>query len=472
MLKKAGKVLIIDDNDDVLIAAKLLLKQHIARIETANTPNALAYLLKQETYDVILLDMNFTKDVSGGEEGFYWLQKILETDAAAVVVLITAYGDIELAVRAMKAGAVDFIQKPWHNEKLLSTVAAGMKLRDSRLENLALRSKQSVLSHDLDRSFQEFIGQSAAMQKVFATIEKVAKTDATVLILGENGTGKELVARALHRLSPRSGDVFISVDMGALSETLFESELFGHVKGAFTDAKQERAGRFEAASGGTLFLDEIGNLPLMLQAKLLTAIQSRQITPLGSNAPRPVDVRLVCATNLPIYKMVEELKFRQDLLYRINTVEITLPPLRERGGDILLLATHFLKLYATKYRKPNLTLSGEAIETLMRCRWRGNVRELQHMLERAVILCDADELLPQDFALPETELMPLAGIPKPTSGELMSTELTPTESTLEKLERHAIQSAMQKHHNSITDAARELGLTRASLYRRLEKYGL
>ncbi|MDZ7289246.1 MAG: sigma-54 dependent transcriptional regulator [candidate division KSB1 bacterium] len=458
MPKKLGKILVVDDDEDVLLAARLFLKQHVALVHTEKNPEKIPTLLKNESYDVILLDMNFTRDVSSGREGFYWLDKILEIDPAAVVVLITAYGDVEMAVRAIKAGATDFVLKPWQNEKLLATLSAAMNLRQSRIEVDQLRSRQLLLSADMDQQFQGFVGTCPAIQKVFATIQKVAKTDATVLILGENGTGKELVARELHRQSLRAKEVFVSVDMGALSETLFESELFGHVKGAFTDAKEDRAGRFEIASGGTLFLDEIGNLSLPLQAKLLTVIQNQQVTRVGSNKPRPIDVRLICATNLPIYEMVARKEFRQDLLYRINTVEIHLPPLRERVEDIPLLVDHFLAMYARKYQKPVRRLSPATLKKLEKYSWPGNVRELQHAVERAVIMSESQVLQPSDFFL--------------TAPEGKEEALIFEDYNLEEVEKVIIQKALSKHGGNISHAAKELGLTRAALYRRLEKYGL
>ena len=341
MSKKLGKILVIDDDEDVLHAARLFLKKHAELIHTEMNPESIPTSLKNEEYDVILLDMNFTKDSTSGYEGFHWLNEILKIDPAAVVVLITAYGDVEMAVKAIKEGATDFVLKPWQNEKLLATISAAMNLKLSRKEVNSLLSRQRQLNADLDQPFHDFIGTSPAMQKVFESIQKVAKTDANVLILGENGTGKELVARAIHRQSLRLNEVFISVDMGAITETLFESELFGHVKGAFTDAKEDRAGRFEIAKGGTLFLDEIGNLSLPLQAKLLTVLENRKVIRVGSNVPRPINVRLICATNMPIDEMVDKNEFRQDLLYRINTVELHLPPLRDRVEDIPLLVEHF-----------------------------------------------------------------------------------------------------------------------------------
>jgi len=458
MTKKFGKVLVIDDDEDVLHAARLFLKQHFAAVHTEKNPEMLPAALKNEAYDVILLDMNFTRDVSSGSEGFYWLNQILTLAPAAVVVMITAFGDVEMAVQAIKAGATDFVLKPWQNEKLLATLSAAMNLRESRVEVSHLKMQQQQLSADLDQQFQDFVGASAAMQNIFATIKKVAQTDANVLILGENGTGKELVARELHRQSPRGKEVFISVDIGALSETLFESELFGHVKGAFTDAKEDRAGRFEIASGGSLFLDEIGNLSTPLQAKLLAALQNRQIVRLGSNQSRPIDIRLICATNTPIHDLVAQKKFRQDLLYRINTVEIKLPPLHERVEDIPLLVDHFLRLYSKKYQKPLKRLNAATFKKLEKYAWPGNIRELQHAIERAIILGEEQVLHPGDFLL----------LPAESKEE----GLVFDNYNLEQVEKAVIRRTISKHGGNISQAARELGLTRTSLYRRLEKYGL
>jgi DNA-binding NtrC family response regulator len=458
MNEKTGKILIVDDDADILQAARLLLKQHVTHIRTEKTPEILPSLLKNESYDVIFLDMNFAKGATSGKEGFYWLDKIHEIDPNAVVILITAFGDVDMAVRAIKEGASNFILKPWQNERLIATLTTAMSLRRTRTEATKWRSKQKQLSADLDQPFHDFIGNSPAMEGVFDAIKKVAKTEANVLILGENGTGKELVARDLHRHSSRADEVFINVDMGALSETLFESELFGHVKGAFTDAKGDRAGRFEIASGGTLFLDEIGNLPLTLQAKLLTVIENRKVTRLGSNKPIDVDVRLICATNMPIHEMVNQNKFRQDLLYRINTVEIRIPPLRERIGDIPALLDHFLKIYCKKYNKPLRRLSSATLKRLEKYHWPGNVRELQHAIERAIIMCDSQVLQPTDFFFPEQE----------QKGDSLSFD----DYNLEEIEKLVIHRAISKHGGNITHAADELGLSRASLYRRLEKYGL
>jgi len=458
MVNKRGNILVVDDNEDILLAARLLLRQHAESVRTEKNPDSIPRLLEENDFDVILLDMNFTRDVSSGKEGFAWLSRILEIDPTAVVVLITAYGDVEMAVRALKEGAVDFVQKPWQNEKLLATISAAMKLRATRLEAEGLRRRQRQLSDDMDHPFRDFIGECPAMQEVFATIQKVADTDANILILGENGTGKELVAREIHRQSARADEVFISVDMGAINESLFESELFGHKRGAFTDAREEKPGRFETAHGGTLFLDEIGNLPLFMQSKILAALENRCVTRLGSNASRPIDIRLISASNQPLRQMADREKFRRDLLYRINTVEIHLPPLRERGDDIAILASHFLGIYRTKYQKNAGKINSEAMKTLQRYGWPGNVRELQHALERAVILSESEVLRPEDF---------FPTLVRPAGDDIQQDDFN-----LKAIEKNIILKAMKKHQGNVSQAAHELGLTRASLYRRMQKYGL
>ncbi|MEQ9166969.1 MAG: sigma-54 dependent transcriptional regulator, partial [Fulvivirga sp.] len=374
----------IDDDEDVLLAAKLLLKKHAHQVIIEKNPKKIPFLLNNDTYDVILLDMNFSKDITSGKEGYYWLSQILEHDPDAVVILITAFGDVEMAVKALKEGATDFVLKPWQNEKLLATVSTAIKLKHSYKEVDKLKKAKEQLEADLNQPFKDIIGSSSSIKEVFSLIEKVAKTDANVLILGENGTGKELVARAIHQRSLRKDQSFIGVDMGAITQTLFESELFGHKKGSFTDAKDDRAGRFELANGGTLFLDEIGNLSMPLQSKLLTVLQNREVTRIGSNTAIPIDIRLVCATNMNVHDMVNESTFRQDLLYRINTVEIKIPALRDRIEDIPLLANHFLTSYTKKYRKEIMRISPEAITSLQKYHWPGNIRELQHAIERAV----------------------------------------------------------------------------------------
>jgi DNA-binding NtrC family response regulator len=459
MEQKQGKVLIVDDNEDLLKAAKMHLKRHFAQVDTEKNPEALPALMNNEDYDVILLDMNFTKDVSSGSEGYYWLERILQLDPSAVVVLITAYGDIQMAVKAIKAGATDFVVKPWENEKLLATLYSAMRLRESRDVIESLKIKNHEINQALNERYSEIIGQSNAMQKIFQTIDRVAKTDANVLILGENGTGKELIARAIHRNSARKNENFASVDLGSITETLFESELFGHKKGSFTDAKEDRAGRFELANNGTLFLDEIGNLSLPLQAKLLTVLQNRKVSRVGSNKDTPIDIRLICATNMPLYEMVKENRFRQDLLYRINTIEIEIPALRERFEDIPLLANHFLKHYAAKYDKNVNKISEGAMARMHKHPWPGNIRELQHAIERAIILSGGSVLQPEDFNF----------APATTKDD---GQLALEQYNLEEVEKLLIRKVLKKYNGNITQAASELGLTRSSLYRRLEKYGL
>jgi len=459
MDEKYGKILAIDDNEDILFALKLLLRQHVELIETVNGPENIPQLMQKEDWDVILLDMNFTKDAISGQEGFDALQMILDIDPNAVVVFITAYGDAEKAVKAIKAGATDFILKPWQNEKIVATINSAINLRRSRMQAESLRMKQQEISAVLDQPFTEFIGNSPEMQEVFRTIKKVAATDANVLILGENGTGKELVARAIYRNSLRKEEVFISVDLGSIAETLFESELFGHEKGAFTDAHKMKQGRFEIASSGTLFLDEIGNLSYPLQSKLLTVIERREVVRVGASKPLPVDVRLICATNNNIHEEVGKGEFRQDLLYRINTVEIHLPPLRERTGDIPLLSEHFLRIYSKKYRKSIRNIQSAALKKLNQYHWPGNVRELQHAIERAVIMSDGSTLGPEDFIL---------------SAERSSSihDLEFETYNLEDIEKAIINKVMKQNQGNVTQAATQLGLTRTSLYRRMEKHGL
>jgi len=453
-----GKVLIIDDDEDVLLAAKMALKKYASEVLIEKNPKKIPFLLNNDTYDLILLDMNFSKDITSGKEGFYWLEQILEKDPQAVVILITAFGDVEMAVKALKAGATDFVLKPWQNEKLIATLGSAARLKASYKEVKRLKQTSKQLQEDSHLSFKNIIGESKEIKEVFKIIDKVASTDANVLILGENGTGKELIARAIHQKSLRKENVFIGVDMGAITESLFESELFGHKKGSFTDAKEDRPGRFEIANNGSLFLDEIGNLSIPLQSKLLTALQRREVTRIGSNQSVPIDIRLICATNMPIYDMVADSSFRQDLLYRINTVEIHLPPLRERPDDIPLLAEHFTDMYASKYRKPGKKLKPPTIKKLQRYSWPGNIRELQHAIERAIIMSENDILEPDDFFFLSQKPDPI----KKASDNL----------NLDDLERDVIQKAVDKNHGNISKAARELGLTRASLYRRLEKHGL
>lgn len=455
-METKGKILIIDDNEDVLFALNLLLEPYVEKVKVTTQPSRIEHFMTTFRPDVVLLDMNFRRDAISGQEGFECLEQILKIDAQAVVLFMTAYADTDKAVRAIKAGATDFIPKPWEKEKLLATLSSAIKLRHSRREVKLLKEQVVALSAQ-DEDMPQMIGRSTAMQQVTDTIRKLSDTDANILILGENGTGKDLVARSLRYFSPRRECPLVTIDLGSIPDTLFESELFGYEKGAFTDARRAKAGRMEMASGGTLFLDEIGNLPLPMQSKLLTAIEKRQISRLGATETIPIDVRLISATNVDIHRLVEEGSFRQDLLYRINTIEIHIPPLRERGEDVLLLADHFLKRYAHKYKKEISGLSREARQKLMRYRWPGNVRELQHAIERAVILSDASLLKPADFMLqPQPER-------KADADETLN---------LEQLERNAIERAMRRSEGNLSRAAEYLGITRYALYRKLEKLGL
>jgi len=447
-----GKILIIDDDKHVLESFELLLKYEFEKVITLSDPNKIPEYLAGETYDLILLDMNFTAGASSGDEGYYWLKRILRQDKDAIVIPVTAFGDIDLAVKAMKMGATDFIQKPWNAEKLIGTLRTAFRLRQTKLKVKELENRNQTLQEDIERFYPGFIGESTPVREVFKTIRKVAGTDANVLILGENGTGKDLIAREIHRQSKRAGEGFVSVDLASLSPMLFESELFGHMKGAFTDAMSDRMGKFEAASGGTLFLDEIGNLPLSLQSKLLTVLQNREITRIGSNKSIQVDIRFIFATNQNLSKLLKEHLFREDLYYRINTVQIELPPLRERGDDLLLIAEYYLEKYSKKYQKLNMKIEQRAIEKLRHYSWPGNVRELQHVIENAVILSDSDVLLSGDFNFQTTLFW--------QEGNL----------NLEDIERKTIEKALAKNHGRFKDTARELGISRTTLYYKLKKY--
>lgn len=457
-----AKLLLVDDDPDVLLAARLLLKRHVSTVDIEKNPEKLPFLLNNNRYDAIVLDMNFQRDVSSGREGFAWLDRILDIDPNARVVLFTAYGDVEMAVRAIKAGAVDFVLKPWQNDKFLDTIRGAVEGGRNRTAGLADETEKTGKASSDKKTVKQTTIIGSAMRPVLDTVEQVAPTDANVLILGENGTGKDLIARAIHDQSHRRDKPFVSVDVGALTESLFESELFGHVKGAFTDARDDRAGRFEEANGGTIFLDEIGNLTPSQQARLLTVLQQRHVTRVGSNKARPVDVRLICATNADLNEHVAERRFRQDLLYRINTIELHLPPLRERPGDIGQLAEFFLKKYAKQYNRSVSGLSPALLTEMKQYRWPGNVRELQHAVERAVILARPE--LTQGTLLEPANFVFKNG----------SASASPVNETLqlEDMERQLIHQAMQKHRGSITDVARELGLSRQALYRRLEKFGL
>ena len=452
-----GKILIVDDDAGVLSAANLLLKRHFKQVDTEKNPLRIPFWVNTGKYDVILLDMNFNRDLSSGKEGFEWLDKILDLDPTTSVVLFTAYGDIEMAVRAIKLGATDFVLKPWQNDKLVQTLQTALSIAQKKKAGKVVQPSAKDQKNIASQYTHPFIGNSEVIQNILSTIEKVAGTDANVLILGENGTGKDLVAKIIHQQSLRKEKSFVPVDLGAISESLFESELFGHVKGAFTDAREDRTGKLEEADRGTIFLDEVGNISLPAQAKLLTVLQNRTITKVGSNKVHAIDVRLVCATNKAVHSMVQNNTFRQDLLYRINTIEIQLPALRERKDDIPLLADYFLHVYAKKYNRRVSALSNMVIKLLQKYNWPGNVRELQHALERAVILSQSPILQPEDF----------------TGLRLNAMDAVPTETLqLEEMEVLLIKKALAKYNGNITETARELGLTRASLYRRLEKYAI
>jgi len=453
----SARILIVDDDRDVLETAKMFLKQEFTHVHIEENPGNIPNHVKNGEFDVILLDMNFRKGVNDGEEGFHWLDQILKIDTQAVVILITAYGEVDLAVKAMKNGAVDFVLKPWKNQKLLGTILSALQLRRSRKEVQKLKVAQEKLSDDIDQPYVDFIGDSPAVQRVHEMIDRVASTEADVLILGENGTGKELVARAVHRKSARRNNVFISVDLGAITESLFESELFGHVKGAFTDAKQDKAGRFEIASDGTIFLDEIGNLSLASQSKLLTVLQHRKVQRVGSTKEIPVNFRLICATNMPLNEMVYEKKFRQDLLYRINTVEIRVPSLRERIEDIPLLLDHFLRRYSQKYKRQDMAVDKSVTLKLKKYHWPGNIRELQHAVERAVILNEGKVIRSPELLISNTAIQPRK-------------EEHPV--TLEEMEKRFIMQSLQDHDGNVSNTARTLGMTRTALYRRMKKHGL
>ncbi|MDR0814478.1 MAG: sigma-54 dependent transcriptional regulator [Bacteroidales bacterium] len=450
-------ILVVDDNRNVLSALRLLLSNHFGEVTLLASPKTLIATIKTKNPDIVLLDMNFSSGINTGNEGMYWLSEVRKLDPTLPVVLFTAYADIELAVNALKEGATDFVVKPWDNAKLLATLQAALSLRHSQKEVKRLQDKQSTLNQAWFGDDEVCWGASEVMRQLLAVVEKVSQTEANILITGENGTGKEVIAKKIHQLSPRSGESWVSVDMGAITETLFESELFGHVKGAFTDARTDRAGKFEAANNGTLFLDEIGNLSYPLQAKLLTALQSRQITRVGSNIPIPVNIRLVSATNRDLYRSVQCREFREDLLYRINTIQIEMPALRERREDIAPLAEFFLNRFARKYNK-NLKLGRDAIRKLEKYEWPGNIRELQHTVEKAVILCETAVLSADDFIL--------------RTKEKESNAATPEAISLEEMEKILIERALKAHGNNLSAVAAELGVSRPTLYSKMKKYGL
>lgn len=450
-----GKILVIDDNKSVLSALEILLQFEYRTVSVLSNPNLIASFPNLKEYDIVLLDMNFSAGVNSGNEGLFWLREIKGRAPHISVIMMTAFGAIDLAVEALKEGASDFILKPWNNEKLLTTVKAAYSLKKSEKEIKQLKEKESNLKQHINQHKNYIIGNSKALTSVLNLVGKVAKTDVNVLVTGENGTGKELIAREIHRISNRKEEVFIAVDMGSISETLFESELFGHVKGAFTDAKEDRAGKFESAHGGTLFLDEIGNLSLQTQAKLLSAIQNKAVVRVGANKSLPVDIRLICATNNNLEKMVADGLFREDLLYRINTISLEVPPLREREGDILILAEYYLNKFMAKYGKHGLRINQAAQERLLSYPWPGNIRELLHTVERAVILSEGNVLKPDDFLLSSKQPQAIGTGP----------------GTLEEMEQLMITNALEQHDGNYSAAAEQLGISRQTLYNKMKKLG-
>jgi DNA-binding NtrC family response regulator len=456
MAKKEGSVLIVDDNQELLIAYEIFLAPHFRNIRTLTNPNSIPSALSESDFDVILLDMNFSSGMNTGNEGIFWMNKILETDPDASIILITAYGDVELAIRAIREGASDFVLKSWDREKILSTILSAYQLRRSRRVIRNLKSKQQHLIDHANQDMDFCHSTAPLMQDVMNMVEKVAPTDANILILGENGTGKEVLARDIHKLSLRKDEIFVSIDVGAIAENIFESELFGHEKGAFTDAKEEKPGRVEIASGGTLFLDEIGNLSLSLQSKLLSVIEKREVSRVGATQPVPVDIRLICATNANLYQLCEEGRFREDLLYRINNIQLDLPPLRERQEDIPRLTNFFAERFATKYDRPDLKVSKLAMHQLSKYPWKGNIRELRNMVEKAVLLSEGPTLKPADFVI-----HPWLG--EPGNGD--------EEFNLEESERRLIGKALKAFGNNKKLTAQKLGINRTTLYNKMRKHG-
>jgi DNA-binding NtrC family response regulator len=452
---KEGRLIIADDNKGILSALQLLLQNEFGQIKAISDPNQLFHEMDKGDYDLVLLDMNFRAGINTGNEGIYWLREIKGRYPQVEVVMITAYGDIDLAVRALKEGAADFIMKPWDNEKLMATLRSAYRLRKSCLEISGLKTREQLLTNEANKSKPFILGKSPALHAIMNLVKKVANTDANVLITGENGTGKELIAKEIHRMSDRSNELFVMVDLSAITETLFESELFGHKKGAFTDAFEDKTGKFLLANRGTLFLDEIGNIPLNLQSKLLRVLQTRVVTPVGSNAEIPVNIRLVSATNKNLSQMIAGNQFRQDLLYRMNTIQIHLPPLREHTEDIEALAGHFIGVFGKKYNKPGLTVSDEALLKIQRNPWPGNVRELEHTVEKAVILAENEILGPDDF---------LSGAEEVTFTGHME--------TLEEMEKKMIRSTLKRNHMNQSLTAEQLGITRQTLYNKIKKYGI
>jgi len=453
-MQKEGNILIVDDDKSILRSLKLLLEDEFKSVYTISNPNLLIKEYQDKEIDIVLLDMNFSAGINTGNEGIYWLNEILKVDPKASVLLITAYGDVNLAVKAMKEGATDFVIKPWNNEKLIYSLKTALKIKNSQNKIDKLSKNNETLSSEINKTNDQIIGSSSSMNQILKLVEKVAATDANILILGENGTGKELIAREVHRKSHRKNKPLISIDMGTITENLFESELFGHKKGAFTDAKEDRTGRFEIAHEGTLFLDEISNIPVTMQSKLLTVLQKQEIVPVGSNNAVSINVRLITATNKDLEKSIEQGLFREDLYYRINTIKIELPPLRKRKDDILDIADYYLQYFSSKYNKFNLKLDKDAKDALMQYQWPGNIRELKHTIEKAVILCEKETLQATDF--------------------ILSTESKVKEWPLkfEEIEKKAIQRALLNNSGKIIDAAKELGLTRQTLHNKIKKYNL
>ena len=450
-------VLIVDDNQAVLSALSQLLEYEVEKVIGIKSPGLIPGIIETQDIDVIIMDMNFSRGATDGKEGITWLKRILQDDPDAVVLMITAYGEMDLAVEAMKCGASDFIAKPWDNDKLLATVRSGIMLKETRKKVRQLKSKQDHLSHYIEAGHEKLFGKSPEMFRVQETIRKVAPSDSNVLVLGENGTGKELIAREIHQASNRSNEVFVHVDLGAISESLFESELFGHTRGAFTDAKADKPGRIEIASGGTLFLDEIGNLQPAMQTKLLNVLQNREIYRIGSNKPQAADFRLITATNQDLRTMISEKRFREDLYYRINTIEITAPPLRERGQDIIDLANYFLDKYREKHKRPGLKFSSGCLDAIERNQWPGNVRQLQHSVERAVLLADGRKIEAGDMFPGASDIQLPDNIKRPT---------------LVQMEEISIRESIQRNGGNLSKAARELGVARSTLYNKMKSYGI
>ena len=452
-----NSVLIVDDNQAVLSALAQLLEYEVEKVIGIKSPGLIPGIIETQEIDVIIMDMNFSRGSTDGQEGITWLKRILKDDPDAVVLMITAYGEMDLAIEAMKSGATDFIAKPWDNDKLVATVRSGIMLKESRRQVKTLKSKQDHLSHYIDAGHEKLYGKSSEMYRVQETIRKVAPSDSNVLVLGENGTGKELIAREIHQASSRSNEVFVHVDLGAISESLFESELFGHTRGAFTDAKTDKPGRIEIASGGTLFLDEIGNLQPAMQTKLLNVLQNREIYRIGSNKPQAANFRLISATNQDLHALISGKRFREDLYYRINTIELTAPPLRDRGQDIIDLANYFLEKYRLKHKRPGLLFSPGALDAIQGNQWPGNVRQLQHSVERAVLMADERKIKASD-------IFPGATGP-PIPDEL-------SRPTLAQLEEISIRDSIQRNGGNLAKAARELGVARSTLYNKMKSYGI